>query len=174
MAYVPTEWIDEVPGENPPHYVITGANADCTIELKTAPDAGTPVDATNLNHIEDGLVALEALTKIPMSRRIGDSDYPDDWGGTYNGTDIIDVSTVEQKMQGGASIIGGVTDLIITFPVAFSGTPIILVQATDGLSSAPARIVVSYATKTSFHLSAWNSAGGRSSAWCNWIAIGPA
>lgn len=65
MAYVPTSWTDEVPGETPVKYAITGdvegvISASATIDLATAPTAGTPVNATNLNNIETGIVTLES------------------------------------------------------------------------------------------------------------------
>jgi phosphohistidine swiveling domain-containing protein len=64
MVYIPTIWSDEVPGETPVKYAITddtlGAIAtSATITLKTAPTAGTPVNATNMNHIEQGLAAVQ-------------------------------------------------------------------------------------------------------------------
>jgi len=65
MVYSPTTWTDEVLGATPAKYVITDDTAgeiaaSATIDLATAPTPGTPVDATHLNNIEDGIVTLES------------------------------------------------------------------------------------------------------------------
>jgi hypothetical protein len=171
-VYSPTLWEDEIPGETPVKYVITGDNDDCTIELKTAPTAGTPVNASNLNHIEDGLVAIEALTKIYASHRVGVAG--DDWGGTNNGTDAINISAVEQLIQVGASIISDSGDLTVPFPIAFGGVPVVIAQIIFATSAWPGVPLVSYVTNSNMHLSIWTANGVRGSGWLNWIAIGPA
>jgi hypothetical protein len=171
-VYTPTVWEDEIPGETPVKYVITGDNDDCTIELKTAPTAGTPVNASNLNHIENGLVAIEERTKIYASRRVG--AVGDDWGGTNNGTNSIDISDDEQLIQIGASIISDSGDLTVTFPVAFVGVPVILVQIAKAASGWPGVPLASYITNSTMHLSIWSANGIRGSGWVNWLAIGPA
>ena len=60
ISYVPTDWKDEVPGEDPVTYDIQGLTAGKTIVPHVAPAAGTPVNATNLNNIETGLAAAIA------------------------------------------------------------------------------------------------------------------
>jgi hypothetical protein len=77
MAYTKTTWSDEVPGETPVKYTITGdvegeISASATIELATAPTAGTPLNATNLNHIEQGIADVEAATVPAILTAKGD------------------------------------------------------------------------------------------------------
>lgn len=62
--YVPKSWADEVPNTTPLRFKITLSNgtvlaADATIELVTAITAGTPVNASNLNHMEQGIKAAQ-------------------------------------------------------------------------------------------------------------------
>jgi hypothetical protein len=62
MTYTPTNWQDRIV-QKPLTYTMTN-NADGTITLTPAPgtvtQAGTPVNATALNNIENKLVALDA------------------------------------------------------------------------------------------------------------------
>ncbi len=68
MTYTPTTWVDEIPAETPEKYTITDDDlgeiaASATIALATEPGTpGTAVNATNLNHLEQGLVDIEAAT----------------------------------------------------------------------------------------------------------------
>lgn len=60
MAYTPTTWTNESPAATPVRYTLRdGAdviiNDDVRIDLKTAVTAGTPLNSTNLNHIEQGI-----------------------------------------------------------------------------------------------------------------------
>lgn len=63
MAYTKTEWKDQNV-ENPRTYIARD-NGDDTITLLdafgTITEIGTPVNATNMNHIEDGIAAVETL-----------------------------------------------------------------------------------------------------------------
>ncbi len=77
MTYTPTTWIDEVPGETPVKFVITDdvegeIAGSATIELATAPLTGTPYNAANLNHLEQGLVDVEAATVPAILTAKGD------------------------------------------------------------------------------------------------------
>jgi hypothetical protein len=59
-TYSPTTWADEVPASTPVKYKITddigGVLADSAkIELVTSVTPGTPLNAANLNHIEQGI-----------------------------------------------------------------------------------------------------------------------
>lgn len=60
MAYTPTTWADEVPNSSPVRYRITRQDNtvlvdNAIIEVITPVTAGTPVNASNLNHLEQGL-----------------------------------------------------------------------------------------------------------------------
>lgn len=61
MPYTPTTWTDETPATTPIKYKITddtaGVLADSAkIEVVTSVTAGTPLDATRLNKLEQGVV----------------------------------------------------------------------------------------------------------------------
>jgi len=77
MAYVKTTWADEVPNSSPVKYqIIDDINGElggsATIELVTGVTAGTPLNATNLNHLEDGLkTAAEDLDTLEASVAAG-------------------------------------------------------------------------------------------------------
>lgn len=73
MPYTPTNWTNEVPQSSPVKYKITDDSAgvvaaSAKIELVTPVTPGTPVDATRMNKIEQGIVGLEAAisTSIPL------------------------------------------------------------------------------------------------------------
>jgi hypothetical protein len=64
-AYIKTLWEDEVPATTPVKYAITDDDLtvitdSATIEVVTSIEAGTPLNATNLNHAEDGIEAAQA------------------------------------------------------------------------------------------------------------------
>ena len=69
-TYTPTTWENEAPSTTPVKYAITDDTAgeiaaSATIELVTSVDAGTAVNATNLNHIETGLeTAASEVTAV--------------------------------------------------------------------------------------------------------------
>jgi len=169
-VYTPVEWEDEVPGETPIKYVITGANSDCTIALKTAPTAGTPVNATNLNHIEQGIEDAQNTANCPIIARQGDTGA---WGENYGTTDI-DTSAIPAIIQVGCSMVTADEDTVVTFPVAFSAAPVVVASSGKEVSSGVI-CVANYITATTFHLSTWSAAGVRAiSFYTHWIAIGPA
>lgn len=71
MTYSPTTWSDEVPNTSPVKYTIRNSSGviiydDVRIDIKTTVTAGTPVNAANLNKIEQGIVTLENGT-IPKA-----------------------------------------------------------------------------------------------------------
>ena len=71
-TYTKTTWVDEVPYVTPNHYVITGANSDCTIALKNAPTVtGTPINATNLNKVENQLDILSKPSAVLIQKIVG-------------------------------------------------------------------------------------------------------
>lgn len=60
MIYTPTVWTDEVPETTPVRYLIKDSvggvvEDDATIEVVTNVTAGTPLNAVNLNHMEEGI-----------------------------------------------------------------------------------------------------------------------
>ncbi|MBI5954382.1 MAG: hypothetical protein HY865_22220 [Chloroflexi bacterium] len=58
MPYEKTNWVDEVPASTPVEYTIDGDGGtitNATIEVETPITPGTPVNASNLNHMEDGI-----------------------------------------------------------------------------------------------------------------------
>lgn len=69
MAYTKTEWKDQVV-ENPRTYSMRD-NGDDTVTLLdafgTVTELGTPVNAANMNHIEDGIAAVEALANTKQA-----------------------------------------------------------------------------------------------------------
>jgi uncharacterized protein YjdB len=59
-AYIPTVWEDEVPASSPVKYKLVGdvegtISDSATIEVVTDITAGTPMNATNLNKLEQGV-----------------------------------------------------------------------------------------------------------------------
>lgn len=75
--YEPIGFEDEVPNATPLKYKITddteGVIAEsATIELETPVIPGTPLNAANLNHIEQGIVELEASTPPGVFQAKGD------------------------------------------------------------------------------------------------------
>jgi hypothetical protein len=60
MTYIKTDWKDEIPNGLPPRYKITDSDntviaAGAVIELLNEVVPGTPLNATNLNHLEQGV-----------------------------------------------------------------------------------------------------------------------
>jgi hypothetical protein len=58
--YTPTNWVNEVPGTSPIKYKVTDDSAgivaaSAKIEQLTSVTPGTPLNATNLNHMETGI-----------------------------------------------------------------------------------------------------------------------
>jgi hypothetical protein len=65
MAYTPTTWTNDTPASSPVKYIITDDSAgvvaaSATIAPVTSITPGTPINATNLNNIENGIVTLES------------------------------------------------------------------------------------------------------------------
>lgn len=68
MPYTKTDWENEVPATSPVRYTLRDVNGDVlyddvTIDLKTSVTAGTPLDSTNLNKIEQGLEDVFGLAE---------------------------------------------------------------------------------------------------------------
>lgn len=171
MAYTKTTWVDEVPATSPVTYDIETVGTDLEISLHSTPStSGTPVNATNLNKIEQGIEDAHALALVQAQHRQGDVG---DWGNN-SGTTNFDISDVEQLVQIGCVSVTSTGDTTVTFPTPFSVAPIIVATGGGGVSTA-IMIVVTYVTTTSFHLSAWKADGSRANSfYTTWLAIGAA
>ena len=163
MAYTPTTWTDEIPGETPVKYVITGANSDCTIDLKTAPTVGTPVNATNLNHIEQGIA-----TALTCENRQGGSATNWDTPGTNNYTPS------NLLIQCGSAAIGSTGDTNITFPVAYSNNPIVVVTSMDVHTCASVITISTTYFGARMYDTVETDPSKQVSGSMSWISIGPA
>lgn len=125
MPYVKTNWVDEVPGDNPVTYDIEDVATGKTITPSIAPTPGTPLNATNMNKIEDGIAAAVRVD----DRQGGD---PDDWHVTPTTQGTTTYNPTECLFQVGSAyafIPDGMTSytLEVTFPEVFGGTPIITI-----------------------------------------------
>lgn len=63
MAYTPTTWVDELPATTPVKYKISQAAdgdiaTNATIAVVTSITPGTPLNAANLNHMEQGIKSV--------------------------------------------------------------------------------------------------------------------
>lgn len=72
MPYIKTEWQDEVPGSTPIKYSITDdvsgeIAGSAIIEVVTSITPGTPVNAGNLNHMEQGIEDAQAAADEALS-----------------------------------------------------------------------------------------------------------
>ena len=77
MTYTPTSWSDEVPASSPVKYNIktsggTPIYTDVQIEVNTSVTPGTPLNASNLNHIETGIQTLENASPPKVFTAKGD------------------------------------------------------------------------------------------------------
>ncbi len=66
MAYTKTTWVNEAPATTPVKYKLTDDTlgivaASAKIEVLTSVTPGTPMNATNLNHMEQGIEDAHAL-----------------------------------------------------------------------------------------------------------------
>jgi hypothetical protein len=73
MAYIPVVWTNEVPNGLPLRYKITDFDGTvlaegAMIELLNALTPGTPVNATNLNHIEQGVKTAQDTADSGVSK----------------------------------------------------------------------------------------------------------
>lgn len=75
MTYTPQVWENEVPATTPVKYTIIDDTAgviaaSASIELVTEVTPGTPLDAARMNHIEQGIAAVDAalndLKRVPQ------------------------------------------------------------------------------------------------------------
>ena len=170
MAYTKTAWTDEVPGEDPVTYDIEGVAMGVRITPHVAPTAGTPVNATNLNKIEEG------VEDAHIAKRQGGS------ATVWSTAGATTYTPVGQSIQVGAIAVvvsGGAGSSTITFPTAFAYAPIVLLTVAFNNVSLPARLSVYAIIVTKEDCSITVSADGGASTWdgayaLNWLAIGPA
>ena len=172
MPYVPTGWLDEIPGEDPITYDIEGLTPGKTIELHVAPTGGTPVDAANMNHIEHGIENAHFLAETRLDGRQGGSSTNWSQPGTSS---TVPIAGDINKIQVGAiqwSGTGTSGSIAVTFPAAFAGYPLVICTLSAG-GSLPISVCVSAST-TGFTLY-WIdvAATSRTLLTFNWFAIGP-
>lgn len=91
-----------------------------------------------------------------------------------NGTTNQTVNTVGALIQCGVIRTSTGADVTVTFPVAFSNTPVVAFGSTLVNNSTFMRIGSGTLSATSFNVSSVKGDGTRSADDCHWIAIGPA
>lgn len=170
MSYIKTNWVDEIPASSPPTYDIEGVASDVEIALHGAPPtSGTPFDATNLNHIEQGIKDTEDLTKYKVAHRQGATG---DWGGNAGDTNF-DVSAIPSIIQMGCAQVNAGTPKHVIFPTPFAVAPVVIPGA-GGSVPWGLMLFVSDLTATGFYLTAWGHDGASTTCYAaHWIAIGP-
>jgi hypothetical protein len=183
--YTKTTWVDETL-DGAERYDIkdnVGAPIHEQVQIALKNDvlvAGTPVNAENLNKLEQGVHDAQDVADIahnkadsPVSNRQGGSATNWNTVGTNNY-----VPTGEQLIQVGNAASGAGGDVTVTFPVAFSAKPVVfatcdviygLVQVDGVTASQFVGKVWKLQGSTPYHLEA-----GNGSFTFNWIAIGPA
>lgn len=158
MAYTPLEWVDEIAGEDPVTYDIAGLDPAKTITMHVAPTAGTPVNATNLNHIEQGIADAPTLTN-----RQGGSATNWDTAGTTN------YVPGDAKMQCGSVNTGATAEVVVTFPVAFAYKPLVFFHVV----AAPATWLIAVVTAGGITIYSEDMAESpRANVDVNWMAVG--
>jgi hypothetical protein len=241
MAYTKTTWANELPSEPIRYDILEDDNTplyeDVQINLASSVVAGTPVNAANLNKIEDGIEAAHtdlaaheaaaaphtghALTANGVTNgnshdHVGGDGAPIGAGGLADGAvnttaklanNIVDDTKVGARVtqlyrrQGGnasnwatpgttsytparvreqvgavqwtgTAAFQGTVD--ITFPVAFSGTPIVQVQAFFSGSTEYFVVHPGDITGSGFRIY-WRTFTGltRTAVELSWRAIGP-
>jgi hypothetical protein len=170
LTYTPTVWADEVPAVTPIKYVITGSNSDCTIALKDAPTAGTPVNATNLNNIETGIQdALDLAADAYVLHRQGGSATNWDTAGVTNYT------PAKSMIQCGTFVSGDIGTTTVAFPVNFSHAPIVFFSSKSNYGVVAVTNTTSVLT-SGFIALTLNMISGDPLSVCDvyWWAVGPA
>ena len=162
--YTPVTWSDEVPGESPIKYIITDdvngeLGGSATIAMKTAPTVGTSLNATNMNHIEQGILDATMLT-----HRQGGSST--DW----NSPGSTNYTPASVRIQCGMVTSNPSADVTVTYPVAFSYKPLIFPST---YSSGNLAITFVNQLAGSFGFSIYED-GVRTTLNMFWLAIGPA
>lgn len=88
--YVPTDWTDETPAASPVRYKITEQGGaiianNALIEVVTAITPGTPLNAANLNHIEQGIAEAHDLAAALFAYSLYTSPkYNANWHGDFS------------------------------------------------------------------------------------------
>ena len=198
--YVPTNWEDEVPATTPVKYKISQASdgdiaTDATIEVVTDVTPGTPVNATNLNHIEEGIddahdrisahdhtggegaqipqagIANDAVDDTKVGNRVPQfyrrqGGNSSDW--SYLGN--INYTPGAVRIQSGVSEAPALSTINIVYPVAFSNKPILFVQGwSSGVGYRVPDNDFQISNESASGFSLYNLSIGSFS----WLAIGP-
>jgi hypothetical protein len=162
--YVPTTWEDEIPGEDPITYDIAGLTAGKTIVPHVAVTPGTPVDATNLNNIEQGIADAQIMAQMPVQHRQGGSAT--EWATPGIGNKAVSVKSIIQVGAFPCITSGGAT-----FPIPFTHAPLVFVQVYGSI--APLSIpVITGCGSTGFTVDVSTDSEGRFNS-VFWMAIGP-
>lgn len=132
-----------------------------------SPASATPpivLSANGQQQTVDGLAADEIDT-LSFQRQGGS-------GTDWNSTGTSNFTPTTMRMQAGRTITGGGGSVTVTFPVAFSNKPIIVVSASGGSNILAS---ISSVSASQFTAAAWNAAAGTSagSIGIDWIAVGP-
>ena len=173
MAYTPLTWIDEVLADDERYDIKddggTPINSTVQIALSTSVSvAGTPVNATNMNHIEQG------IKEASISNRQGGDPTDFHMHGTTNYVPTnqkIQIGVGEWSSGGAPANSGSFT---ITFPVAFSDTPMLFLNCMINDSNSPIVFVVTVISNSTAEVSWTMSETGASDVQYSWMAIGPA
>jgi len=118
--YVPTEWTNEAPSASPLKYeIVDDVNGEiagsATITLQTPVTPGTPVNAANMNHIEQGIEALAAVVAALPGNWVAGLWMSTDWDGdakSANGSYTIDVNAVFGVPAGARAVLVSITDIV--------------------------------------------------------------
>ena len=136
MAYTPTIWINETPSGPIRYKIVDDVNGEiagsAVIQPVTPITPGTPLNAANLNKIEQGIATVEADLKAQIDaggmvvRRQGHANAANAWtdSGTTNHIEDRVIRQIGSRMItiGTGSYYG---DATITFPVPFAVAPLV-------------------------------------------------
>jgi hypothetical protein len=143
MAYVKNIWVDQ-DVERPKTYEVTN-NQDGSITLTDSfglvTELGTPVNAVNMNHIEDGIFdnSEELENKVDLDYSNADYQPVNKAGDTMTGTLAFDVSLGTSGISGGNPVMINANN--IDFDTAPSSTEYLgMVQLNDENSNRMGRL----------------------------------
>lgn len=163
--YAKTTWTDEVPATTPVKYRITEGGSitheDAVIEVASAITAGTPINAANLNNIEEGIDALDDLLVevsretiylkvIPASTALADGDEQMIFTvpGTVDGMEItaVDIGVYTPSSSGVVSV--QLHNLTTAHDILSTNATIDQGEYNSYSADAPAVVNASYKTLT--------------------------
>jgi hypothetical protein len=160
--------------------------------IDTSGNVSAPSGGLNASQLSSGTVPLARLSGISTSQLAADS-VDDTIAGnrvpqfyrrqgssssSYWGAGVNNYTPTAVRMQAGHSSVSSGTpvtsqNLTITFPVAFSQSPLILHSVVGVIGSSPSHVVVSSISGSSVTLTIAYPASGIQSTDITWLAIGP-